>query len=165
MPAYVEVILKKFDVLFKWVSIALLAGMVCLIFTQVIFRYILLLPLPWSEEAAMYLFIWLTFIAGYVAARRNNHIGVSALQDALPPLPGKILKSLSSLVCTVFFLIIVYYTSVAWPRLYMQRSPALQIPIAFVYLCMIIGSAFMAFWYLCQAVNTFKSNGAEVDKI
>ncbi|MDR3230565.1 MAG: TRAP transporter small permease [Synergistaceae bacterium] len=156
----IERILGKIDVLFKWLTVVLLGGMTLLIFIQVIFRYVLTQPLAWSEELARFLFIWVTFIAGYVGVRQNKHIGISALQDALPLMCGKILKSLSNLICTVFFIVVVYYTCISWPKLYMQKSPALNIPIAFVYLCMIIGSAFTAIWYCCLAVRVFRDDGA-----
>lgn len=153
MIARIEAVLDKIDVIFKWMTAVILGGMTFVIFLQVVFRYIFKSPLAWSEELARFLFIWMTFIASYVGARKGAHIGVEALQKALPYPGGKILKTLSNLICTAFFFIIAYYTISFWPKLMTQISPALSLPMAFVYLSMIIGSAFMAFWYFILAIK------------
>lgn len=152
----VERILDKLDVVFKWLTIVILGGMTALIFIQVLCRFVFNSPLAWSEEIAKYLFIWMTFIAGYVGARKGKHIGVEAVQKALPPIGGKILKCVSNLVCAAFFAAVIYYTIYFWGKLAMQTSPALGIPIAFVYLGMLIGSGFMAIWYLVLAIKSFE---------
>lgn len=156
MIARIEDALKKIDVIFVWMIVLILGGMTFAIFLQVVFRYILKNPLPWSEELARFLFIWMTFIASYAGARKGAHIGVEALQKALPRPGEKVLKSLSNLICTAFFSVIVYYTILFWPKLMVQISPALGLPMAFVYLCMIIGSVFMAFWYFVLAIKELK---------
>lgn len=151
-----EAILKKFDPIFKWLCVIILGGMTLCIFLQVIFRFILKSPLTWSEEVARYLFIWMTFIGSYVGARKGQHIGVEALQKALPGVFGRALASLAHLITAAFFFIVAYFVISFWPKLSMQTSPALEIPITCVYLSMIIGSAFMCLWYILMAVKAFK---------
>ena len=124
------------------------------IFLQVIFRYLLNAPLAWTEEIAVFMFIWMTFLAGYVGARRGKHIGVDALKNALPKAGGMILDFISNIICTIFFFIIVYSTILFWPKLMTQSSPALEMPMAYVYLIMIIGSFFMGLWYLILAITS-----------
>ena len=47
---------------------------VCVVlFLQVIFRYVLELPLPWSEEAARYAMVWLGMFAAVITARKGLH--------------------------------------------------------------------------------------------
>lgn len=149
-----KAILAKFDVIFKWLTVFSLGGMTLLITIQVILRNLVNAPLAWSEEVARYLFIWMTFLAGYLGARKNKHIGVAALQNALPPLGGRILRFISYFLCAMFFSIIVYATFQFWPRLMKQTSPALEMPIAVVYFGMVLGSFFMALWYLLLAISS-----------
>lgn len=162
----IERILDKMDVLFNWLTALIIGGMTVLIFLQVLFRFVLGSPLAWSEEIAKYLFIWMTFIAGYVGARKGKHIGVEALQNALPSIGGKLLKSIANLVSAAFFGAVIYYTLYFWQKLSIQTSPALGIPISFVYLGMLIGSGFMAIWYLLLAIKVFNGEApapAEVE--
>lgn len=151
----IESILDKLDVVFKYLTALILGSMTILIFIQVLFRYILNSPLAWSEELAKYLFIWMTFIAGYVGARQNKHIGVEAVQKALPPFAGKCLKSFCHGLCGVFFGAVVYYIIFFWGKLTVQKSPALGIPLSVVYLGMLIGCLFMAIWYILLAIKVF----------
>jgi TRAP-type C4-dicarboxylate transport system, small permease component len=151
MVERIECVFKKIDVLFKWLSILTLGGMTVAIFIQVIARYLLRSSLAWSEELSRFLFIWMTFVAAYVGARQGKHIGVEALQNALTRVPSILLKILSNLFCAAFFFIVAYYTWMSWPKLMRQISPALGLPIAYVYLCMIIGSAAIALWNLFLA--------------
>lgn len=153
MMERIESVFRKMDILFRWLSVLTLGGMTAAIFIQVIARYLLRSSLAWSEELARFLFIWMTFIAAYIGARQGKHIGIEALQAALPRVPSMALKILANLLCTVFFFIVAYYTLQAWPKLMRQVSPALGIPIAYVYLCMIVGSIFIGLWYLVLAVR------------
>lgn len=161
---YVESVLNRLDVVFEWLTALILGGMTLLIFLQVVFRYVLNSPLAWTEELARFLFIWMTFIAGYVGARRNKHIGVTALQKALPRPLGKMVASLCSAICVLFFAGVIFYTLKFWSKLTMQTSPALGIPISVVYTGMLVGCFFMAVWYLMLAIKVYTDKEEEVQK-
>jgi TRAP-type C4-dicarboxylate transport system permease small subunit len=140
------------DKIFFWLSVLTLSGMTLLIFIQVIFRYVFNSPLAWTEELARFLFIWMTFTAGVTAARRGQHIGVELIVNMLPSMGRKTIRLFAHLVSTVFFSIISYYCVSLWDKLSSQRSPALMIPMSYVYLGIILGSIFMGLYYLWSAV-------------
>jgi TRAP-type C4-dicarboxylate transport system permease small subunit len=149
----VEQFWKIIDRIFFWLSVLTLGGMTLLIFIQVIFRYALNSPLAWTEELARFLFIWMTFVAGVVAARRGQHIGVELIVNMLPSIGRKAIGIFAHLVTTVFFGIISYYCISLWDKLNVQRSPALTIPMSFVYLGIVLGSVFMGLYYLWSAIS------------
>lgn len=150
-----ESLVARFDSMFYWFTAISIGAMTLLIFLQVLLRYVLNTPLAWTEEISRYLFIWMTFTAGYVGLRRGKHIGVEALQNALPPVLGNMLRFLANLVSSLFFGAIIYYILVFWQKLSIQTSPATGIPITFVYLGMVIGSLFMCIWYLLLAFKVY----------
>ena len=102
-----------------------------------------------SYEAAppRFLFIWMTFVAGVVAARRGQHIGVELIVNMLPAAGKKAVGVFAHLVSTAFFGIISFYCISLWSKLSVQISPALQLPMSYVYLGIIIGSIFMGLYY------------------
>ena len=51
----------------------------------VIFRYVLQHSLPWSDETAAYLFIWLVFLGAASEVRNNGHPAVHFVVDRLSP--------------------------------------------------------------------------------
>ena len=55
------------------VASVLLIFLSVILFTQVVFRYVLELPLPWSEESARFSLVWLGMLAAGITARRGLH--------------------------------------------------------------------------------------------
>jgi TRAP-type C4-dicarboxylate transport system permease small subunit len=89
------------------VLVALLAGMVVMVFGNVMMRWFANSGLLFSEEMSRYFFVWLTFIGAVVVARENAHLGVDALVRALGP-RGRLVcmvlgDALVLLCCVVFF--------------------------------------------------------------
>lgn len=148
----IEKLFAKLDPFFNMFSALILAGMVLVIVLQVVLRWFNI-SLAWTVEAAQYLFVWMTFVAGYAGARKNQHIGVEMIQDALPPIVGRIMKFLSWGIAAFYFGLVFVYCCSSWPKLMMQSSPMLKVPMAFVYFGMMIGLFMMTLWYIFYAVK------------
>ena len=58
--------------------------MAIVVLLQVIFRYVMRISVPWTEEFARYLLILITFVGGALAIRDKQHIAVTAIIDKLP---------------------------------------------------------------------------------
>jgi TRAP-type C4-dicarboxylate transport system permease small subunit len=153
--AVVEQFWKIVDKVFYWLSVLTLSGMTILIVIQVILRFVFNAPLAWTEELARYLFIWMTFVVGVVAARRGQHIGVELLVNMLPSAGRKAIGVFSNLVTTAFFGVISYYCISLWGKLSSQKSPATGLPISYVYLGIIMGSIFMGLYFLWSGILIF----------
>ena len=57
----------------------LLAGMVVMVFGNVMLRYVFNTGLNFSEEMSRYFFVWLTFTGAVLAFAEHGHIGVETL--------------------------------------------------------------------------------------
>lgn len=68
----------------RFVAGTLLIAVFGMIIFQVFTRYVLSMPLPWSEEVARLLVVWLTFVGAGFVASRNAHIAVDILAVYLP---------------------------------------------------------------------------------
>lgn len=69
----------------------MLAGMVVVVFSNVVFRYFLNASLAWSEEVSRFMFIWLAFMGAVIAYIRNEHLGLDIMLRILPPLGARVL--------------------------------------------------------------------------
>ncbi|MGH6762677.1 MAG: TRAP transporter small permease [Phyllobacterium sp.] len=67
----------------------LLAGMVVLVFGNVVLRYAFNQGITYSEELSRIFFVWLTFLGAVVAMREHGHLGVDSLLRRLPPSTAK----------------------------------------------------------------------------
>jgi TRAP-type C4-dicarboxylate transport system permease small subunit len=61
------------------VIVVLVAMLTAVTFAQVCARYVLGDPLIWSEEAARYLFVWVSMIGAALALREGGHFGLFLL--------------------------------------------------------------------------------------
>src|SRR3990172_2703823 len=61
-------------------AVSIVLSVVCSVTAaQVVFRFILKMPLAWSDELATFSFVWFALLGSALAVRENAHIGVDAL--------------------------------------------------------------------------------------
>jgi TRAP-type transport system small permease protein len=134
----------------RWAVIAMLAAMATMVFANVALRFLTDHSILWVEEASRYLMIWLTFIGSGLVLRYGGHIGIDALQGALPRHAAWIRAAIFLLLLAFFATMLwlgVRYATVTWG----QTTPVLQIPIGVVYLAMPIGFALLIVHLLLMA--------------
>jgi TRAP-type transport system small permease protein len=68
----------------KALSALLLAGMVVLVFGNVVLRYGFNSGIVVSEELSRWMFVWLTFLGAIVALREKAHLGIDSVVRRLP---------------------------------------------------------------------------------
>jgi TRAP-type C4-dicarboxylate transport system permease small subunit len=92
----------------KNIAGAMLALMVVLILAQVFFRYVLNDSLPWTEELAKYMMVWVACLVAPWAYRENLNVSIQMFADALPvklkQLSELLITSLVILVSGIFFI-------------------------------------------------------------
>lgn len=62
-----------------------LVVMLVLVTSQVFFRYILQVSVPWTEEAARWFYAWQIFLGSALAAKRGLHLRATFLLERFPP--------------------------------------------------------------------------------
>jgi TRAP-type C4-dicarboxylate transport system permease small subunit len=115
------------------VLVLLVAAMVAVTLAQVLSRYVLAAPLTWSEEAARYLLVWISFLAAWLAWRERAHLGLDVLAVRLARRAPRAARLIPELAVAVFA---VASIAVAPPLLEltaMQPSAVLELPMAWVY--------------------------------
>lgn len=75
-----------------------LAADVAVVFTSVIFRYVLHTPLDWAEDVASTLMVTLVFLGAATLVGRSQHVGVDFFTQFFPAGVRAILRQLSCLV-------------------------------------------------------------------
>lgn len=121
--------------------IAISVLMVVVTLAQVIFRYVLAAPLPWSEEFARYCFVWIVFLGGAIGLERGVHLGVDLLVNALPEPVRRGLDILTSTLIAGFAATIIYASLPVINMNMLQRSPALGVQMSWIYIAIPISMA------------------------
>ncbi len=95
-----------FDRVLLNITAILFCFVLLFVILQVIIRYITVhmgFSMPWTEEAARYLLILVTFLGSAIAWRKKEHITITTLVDYFPP-KVKITLEFVSGVLILFFL-------------------------------------------------------------
>ena len=125
----------------------LLALIVAIMFTQVVFRYTFNNSLSWSEEIAKFIFTWITFIGTALCFRDHMHLGVDFLLKKIPEKYRIFLIVFNTLLITLFngAMIIIGFL---WVNdVSGTISPAVGLPLNIVFYAALPTSAVLSFIY------------------
>lgn len=128
------------------------------VFIQVVFRFIIKSSLPWSEEMSRYLLVWTAYLGGAYGARRGAHIGVEAFTMLLPKKAQKVINIfiiiVSIILCAVIF---KYGLGIVQTQLSGgQLSPAMRIPMGYMYAAIPIGMIFFIIRFVQELIFQLK---------
>ena len=87
---------------------ALLGGVVCICFAQVIARYIFNSSFTWAEEISIVILLWAAWIGASLGVKDNLHLRVSLLEDRLSPGTRTILQLVLNGLAALFLAIIAF---------------------------------------------------------
>ncbi|EAQ02284.1 putative membrane protein [Pseudooceanicola batsensis HTCC2597] len=122
-----------------WALILMLSAMALIVGYNISLRYLTSHSLPWADEAARYLMIWLTFSGAGLILRVGGHVAITNLQDVLPRTGHRLLRAAIVVILLIFFGFMVH---VGWQyaqRMQYQVTPALRLPFLYVYAAMPVG--------------------------
>jgi TRAP-type C4-dicarboxylate transport system permease small subunit len=125
------------------VVMVLMAVLVVVVVASVIFRYVLLAPLSWSEEVGRYLMIWVGFLAASIAIQQGMHVGIDFIVNWVRPEVAAWLRRVARGLTGVFLLIVTAYGFVLVINLWEQWSPVLQFRMTWPYLAIPVGCLLM----------------------
>jgi TRAP-type C4-dicarboxylate transport system permease small subunit len=125
------------------VALVLLVAVVLL---AVFVRYFGLLAgsLHWTDELARFTTVWLVMLGSVVAFDRGAHVAVDLLPGRLPPAAARGVRIVACLLSAAFLAVLAWYGWALSARTMRQVSPALGLPMGYVYLAVAVGGALMA---------------------
>lgn len=110
---------------------------------QIFNRFVLGLPLSWSEEFQKFGHIWMVFLAIPVAYRRGAHIGMDMVYMLLPRAGQRSIQLAVELMWLALAASIGWYTLAIMAVARNQESPGLGIRMDYVYVGLVIGAAYL----------------------
>ncbi len=136
----------------RLVDLALEAACIALVLTavavaclQVVMRYGFRSALPWPEEVATWAFAWAVMLGMALATGRAIHIAIDVLPRMLPERARAVLMFLiSATMVTVSIVLLVH--GMDYVRRAIAASPALQLPMKYLFLAVPVGAAFNLFF-------------------
>ena len=143
------------------ILIIILSGMAVVVFLQVIFRYVLNLPLFWTEELARYCLVWASLLGSAVAVKRGQHIAVTIFIERFPPALRQGL-TIIALLSVAAILTIIFWGGIQLVTITRaQISPALRVSMSVPYLAVPVGAALMLLHTIVCIIDTLAAKVVE----
>lgn len=141
----------------RWLLVGMVLVMTLVLFAQIIFRYFLEQPLIWSEELALVLMIWITFLGSALLLATKEHISIDFVVEMMSPLWRRIVAACVALMLLVFNVALVYGAWLVAQRTAGSTSPGLGVSMAWHYAGPVIGGALLALVSLEELVIRFRA--------
>jgi TRAP-type C4-dicarboxylate transport system permease small subunit len=138
-----------------WLAFVIFWSLAFIVFLQFFTRYVLNDSLAWTEEIARYALMWVVFIGGAMVTRRNTHIAVELLANAMKP--GRLRATLLAFVDFVklgFIGLLAFLSWTIMERMAVQRMTVFDLPMSYVY----GGVAFGCFLMLIRQIQNVRRN-------
>lgn len=128
----------------RWLLVAMVLLMTLVLFAQIIFRYFMQQPLIWSEELALVLMIWITFLGSALLLATNEHISIDFMVELMPPVWQRLTAVVVAVLLLLFNLALAYGSWLVAQRTVGSTSPGLGISMAWHYGGTVIGGLLLA---------------------
>lgn len=118
---------------------------------QIVFRYIFADPLSWSEEAAVFLFIWTMLLLASLGVRERFHVRLELMFILLPKNRLRSLIELMITVVIIVFGIALIVTGAQMVELvWNNTSAAIRYPSQFLYFSVPVAGGLMVLHAVAQ---------------
>ncbi len=142
----------------EWSSAVLIFIMSIFAFGNVISRYLISLPLNFTEELNVYFFVWLAFIGSAWASRSGAHMAVSLIYERFPKAPRKALYIVIQSITIIFFIVLGYcgYIEVCDEIALNAMTETLVIPVWYFTGSIPIGSGLIILRTIQKSIEDFR---------
>ncbi len=130
-----------------------MVAMVLLATSQIFFRYVLSIAVPWTEELARVFFVWMIFVGTLLVEEDGSQVRTMLLVERLPKLPQAIWEGVITLSSIVFQIIMFVGSLTSWDAVSNITLGSLTwISYRILYIPVIVGAP-ICIWYM--AVNFY----------
>lgn len=150
------VLRKKIDKTLGIVLIIIMSVMVVNVLWQVFTRYVMTTPSSFTDELARYLMIWIGVLGAAFVSGKNMHVAIDVFPSKLNETNRKKLAKVVDVIIIsfVFFTMVIGGIRLVYLTFILkQHSPALQIPLALVYLVLPLSGLLIIYYKTSDLLN------------
>ena len=114
----------------EYMVVILTSIMTILLFLQVLFRFVLNLPLAWVEEISLYSMVWLCYFGCSLAIKKREHLKMEIITNFLRPKAKKVFDLISLVLFFAFAVFVLYHVTLLTADILQrgQVTAVLEIP-------------------------------------
>lgn len=123
----------------------LIVALVVSVAMGVFYRYALRESLYWATEVPNFMLMWIVFLGAVIAFHENRHIAFTLVRGMLPERGSALLDFAAMLIVVAFLLVCAVFGGKLVLATTHSLSEALKVPMAYIYICLPLSAALMAF--------------------
>jgi TRAP-type C4-dicarboxylate transport system permease small subunit len=142
----------------------LLIGIVLLTFIEVLFRNVFKWSLAWTEELAIFLFVWLAALASAYAFKLGTHFAIRFLVNRLGKETQKSIGFVVMLIISLFLILFTWKAVEYTIRMSGQIAPSTGLSMAVPYSSAIVGGLLMLYYVIKNWLRDLRQPQQEEDQ-
>jgi TRAP-type C4-dicarboxylate transport system permease small subunit len=150
-------VLRRLDRLLRFLLTFLVGLFTVSVFLQVLIRFVLKYPLPWTEEVSRIAFVYTIFLGATIAVREKAHLNVDFLLVVLPPRLARAITLIGTALVAGFLFFVTWQGIEFVRRTGVQVTPVMQIPFRYLYLIIPSCGGLMLFYLILGAVDEWRT--------
>jgi TRAP-type C4-dicarboxylate transport system permease small subunit len=142
---------SRIDTSLYWVLVTLMAIITLNVLWQVASRYLLRAPSPFTDELARFLLIWISLLGASYVSGKQLHLAIDLLPSRLEGRRQRRLQAFIQLLIALFALLVMVWGGLKLVYITLvlgQISPALNIPLGWVYSVLPLSGLLIAYYSL-----------------
>lgn len=139
--------------------------LVLIVFIEVVRRYVFNWSSSWSEETAIYAFIWMVYLAAAKGVKERSHLSVDFLVRLMGR-RGQLVSSVLSDVCFVILAVVAIYYSVLIAGTHVATNLSMQganLPLVLATAAVPVGWILILVRVVQRFINTIRAYAAGED--
>lgn len=146
------------------VMVCCLGTMGLVLAAHIFLRWAFDMPIPWAEELARYLQIWITFIGIGYGVRKKAHVSMPMFRNMMP----RTMKYCATMICDILIIVCCLLLLRAAPEFMMQQnkvSSAMHVPMRIVYAAIPVGFVSFTIYMVAEVVKNTIAFATEKEEI
>jgi TRAP-type C4-dicarboxylate transport system permease small subunit len=138
------------------ITMAICAVMLVVAWLHVTRRYVFNSALTWSEEFLRFTIVWYALLSASILHKRNGHLGITIIREAMPKGVQKFLKSIVIYLGTLTVALVTVFGFVLVSQTWAQITPALGISVALPYAAIPVSFLLMTVYGIVHIIRDVK---------
>ncbi len=128
--------------------IGIILSMSLILLLQIVSRFLVFMPLSWSQELLQYLNIWLVFLGAAVAVKEKAHIKVDFVVEHFTVSARKFFRIFSYLASGLLVSLVATQAYELMGKTMNKTTGSFPVPVGYFYLSLLVGCSLMTLNYV-----------------
>lgn len=156
-------IMLYIEKILKFLVVSAIGLMLSIVFLQVISRYVFNYTPSFAEELSRYLFVWVVFLSLPLVAKGGGHMAIETITSRIKGTKLKVCRVLADSFTIIFLVLMTVYGIRMVSIANFQTSPAMVIPMSWVYVVIPVGCAIMCLNVIAHLLELLRTAPENVE--